>query len=258
MSEKLVLPPQETQIPNPQQHLGPETGAINFGELANRGKEFVQDVGDVSKIALFGIRASIANVRMKRAGNTMAEMDYKVALQTDAMNNAYGNNEPPAPTITGTPARPRNRKERMADMMFDKKLQKQLDAEAYAYRAQKIYGHKDHLPGMNKTERKVARREIRRDHSLNASEKRMAKLKVNAAPVKYGDLRHKQVARASEKIDNTINRITKRPVARQRRAVGTIQEQHAMREKHLAKAAEVRREVRARRHARKAARATTP
>lgn len=255
MSEKLVLPPQETQIPSPQ-HLGPEAGAINFSELANRGNELARDGVDASKVAYHGLRSAVANVRMQRAEKARDRMERKAALYTELGDLAVSGSATP-PSI-----KPKNVFERMRAARIDKRGLELSYAETRKRRAEKIFGPEASLPGLTSGQRKLRKLGVTYAHlkgRSSAYNARIAKTNIGAEPVKHGLPMHKveskRMVKERKKLDILTD--TKYYEMRRDKAAKKANKHRSNARKHGLQATVIRRPLIIRRAARKAAR-TSP
>lgn len=269
MSERLLAGPQlETQIPNPQQHLGPEAGAINFAEFKDRSGEIAKDAVDIAKLTYHGVRIAVAEALVKRGGTTMERMDHKNALYSDIGNLALGIDAPPTPTADGQPAKPRT--------MFERIMEKRLNARSWnseLKEAQKNMEIRQFGNGgaTRSTGREVARqnsnkrKEINQQYRsglINARQRQVALAERAANPIKVENFRVKRIKGQERYAHKDVTVAAEQPILSRWRklrrgslidengnrdgykyggAINRIQTQHAKAEKHRAKKEEVER-----------------
>lgn len=191
----------QTTQTQPLEELPPEA-ELSFRERLSafteatreRSEGLIDHAVHASKVAYHGLAAGVMRARMERSGTRMERMHHKMELYSDlgmlAMTGKRGNGGHGEREVNGDIVAPRSILERIADRHLDRKKQSKDLAKVYAYRAQKNFGPKDSLPGLNDFERKTLKRRIDKNKSLSAQEKRLRKGEVDAQPLKLGEKIH--------------------------------------------------------------------
>lgn len=189
-------------------------------------------IATATEVGYYAALGAIADYRMNRAGKRMEKQDHKLALTEDLGGLALVGARIGIPTVSGESATPRGFLERRKGKRIDRVMQKKKVADIYSYRATNIFGPTESLTGMNDRERKSAKKDIRkqtRKGTLLAGEARMAKLKVDATPLKLGEEYHKRTGKKAAKHNKKLGKLldTDKIAKKRDRAIGQIQEHQA-------------------------------
>jgi len=272
IAEEPLAPPPEAYIPEPSEA---ERGAINFGDLTERVGELAGRGLSAATIAYHGIAAYVARVRRDRAGDRMERMDHKQALYTDLEKKELGTFTEPTETTkreewsfpdgedhpeTAVPlgTKPRTIVERVFRNRLHKKSWKRSLKKAEKDQVRKIYsvngvgGEKSNTMalrsrlGVRARKLGVDKRYWTGEDDMTPLDRRYAKLGIEASPKEYRNAEQRRVHKGVEGAEKAVKRTAKQPVMsrwrkmRQKRAIGTIQKQHARQQKHLKRLGELR------------------
>lgn len=161
--------------------------------------EGLQNIKQELSIAYHGVMAFIARRRMQHAGNLMEKMDHKDALYSDVGAFAMNGIRTESPTATGNPAMPINTLERHVARRAHKISRHRSEAITQKARANKVFGTREELPGMNKRERRITKMGLKRrqggigaaqDGQLLPGEYVKERTKVDATRLKFGEKEH--------------------------------------------------------------------
>jgi hypothetical protein len=263
-----IDPFKNTNQPEINSTLPPPTGLpLAESELGNlpidptiESLENKQDVGEINideiKSVYHGIRASIANKKMERAGSVLEKMDHKESLyshlgavsigdqvEVDAVKLANRN------TIHENP-KPRTWAERLKDKRIDKKARKLRRKESERKFVESAFqGAKSNTTGVkSRFETAKKKNEINQSYKtggITVAERNSKISQLKAIPVATENSGQKKSRKKLARADKGVRKAANQPFLstwrefRRNRAIETIKTQHMKAEEHKEKAKKI-------------------